>query len=202
MGTNYYLRRKCNFNPLHKIPASLGCCDGMEWDPQELVNGWVWNDRYYPDVESLNRDFYQNVHIGKSSAGWRFLLATYPDRHPQFEEETWLDKPIENLDGWIDLFNNKQNKIFDEYGEEISPEDMIDIISKRKGNPKLKDGWQRLGRDRDTEYFVKNGLMVHKDNESNSLFHDRHNYYKITGDECTYDLVLSGNDPYYGYIFC
>ena len=133
MGTNYYLRRKCEFDPLRGTPASLGCLGGAERDPQELANGWAWNGRYYPDLESLNRDFYQVMHIGKSSAGWRFLLATYPERNPENAGEIWLDGPIEGLGDWIELFGDPRNEIVDECGWKLTPERMIDVIANRGG---------------------------------------------------------------------
>lgn len=131
MGTNYYLMRKCEFDPLRGTPASLGCCGRQARDPQELANGWAWGGRRYPDLESLNKDFYQELHIGKSSAGWRFLLATYPERNPKNADEIWLDGPIDGLGDWIRLFNDPLNRIVDECGAEVSPERMIGVIADR-----------------------------------------------------------------------
>lgn len=173
MGTNYYLRRKCEFDPLRGTPASLGCCARPGRDPQELAEGWAWGGRYYPDLESLNEDFYQELHIGKSSAGWRFLLATYPERNPENAGEVWLDRPIEGLGDWIRLFNDPRNEIVDECGAELTPERMIDVIANR-------------------ECFAGGGLLAHEEGP----------YCRAMGDGCAYDLILSGNDPSCGCVFC
>lgn len=131
MGTNYYLRRKCEFDPLRGTPASLGCPDWAKREPLRLDDGWAWNGRYYPDLESLNEDFYQEMHIGKSSAGWRFLLAIYPARNPKNADEIWLDKPVSGLGDWIKLFGDPRNEIVDECGGRLTPERMIDVIANR-----------------------------------------------------------------------
>ena len=85
MGTNYYLRIKTEFNPLHRLPAAVGCLEGQN-EPIELINGWVWNNKYYVTLESLNSEYYQEVHIGKSAGGWRFLLCQYPEDNPQYKD--------------------------------------------------------------------------------------------------------------------
>ena len=142
MGTNFYLHKKATFDPKHRLASSLGCDDGRAYEPIELVNGWMWNNKYYPTVEELNKEYYQEIHIGKSSCGWRFSLCIYPTENPRFKGEEWndqyLDKPISSLDDWVELFNDPSNKIFDEYGDEVSPEDMIEKISKRKPFGDLK----------------------------------------------------------------
>lgn len=200
MGTNYYLRRKCEFNPLHRLPASLGCDDGHEYEPVELVNGWLLHNKYYPTLEVLNSEYYQELHIGKSSMGWRFLLCTYPKEHPNYHEE-YLPKAILSLDDWIELFNDPKNKIFDEYDNEVSKEEMLDIIAHRAPNKGLKEGWQHLETLHDDgitkeEYYVIKGLLVHKMTRPRSAYLDlkRDRYTTIMPDDCTYDLCVSGND--------
>lgn len=201
MGTNYYLRRKCEFNPLHRLPASLGCDDGHEYEPVELINGWLWHNKYYATLEVLNSEYYQELHIGKSSMGWRFLLCTYPKKHPNYDEE-YLEKPIEKLDDWIELFKNPKNKIYDEYGYEVHFEDMIATIACRKKCNDLKDGWQKVNVGTEFEskekYRAINGLLVHDRSNyyTSSSYMDpkRLDYITIMPDDCTYDMILSGND--------
>ena len=215
MGTNYYLHRKTEFNPLHRIPASLGCGDDHEHEPIELVNGWVWHNKYYATLEALNAEFYQDIHIGKSSCGWRFLLCKYPAENPRFKDaeecfrEIYLDKPIETIYDWTELFHAPGNKIFDEYGEEVSAQDMILTIVARKPQPDLIDGWQKLnvGTEFESreEYRAINGLLVHDNsNYCSSIWIDpkREQYMTIMPDDYTYDMVLSGNDVESGEIFC
>ena len=189
MGTNYYLRRKCEFDPLRGTPASLGCPDWAKREPLRLDDGWAWNGRHYPDLESLNEDFYQEMHIGKSSAGWRFLLATYPKRNPKNAGEIWLDRPIEGLGDWIELFDDPRNEIVDECGGRLTPERMIDVIASREGDPGLEDGWRTLG---GIKRFASGGLLTHAGDP----------YCAAMGGGRTYDLALSGNDPSCGLVFC
>ena len=58
MGMNFYLLRKINFINNEQTPASLGC--GYEENQvQELANGFVWQNTYYPTIDELNKVFYQ-----------------------------------------------------------------------------------------------------------------------------------------------
>lgn len=59
----------------------------------------------------------EELHIGKSSCGWKFVLHTIPERG------------INELEDWKELF--KTGKIFDEYDREVSIEDMLDCILNR-----------------------------------------------------------------------
>lgn len=62
-------------------------------------------------------------HIGKSSYGWHFSLHVIPE------------EGINTLQDWITKFNNPLYEIYDEYGEQKSPERMIEIITKRERPP-------------------------------------------------------------------
>lgn len=215
MGTNYYLRRKCNFNPDNKVAATLGCVDGREHEPIELVNGWVWNRKFYSSIEELNKEFYQEIHIGKSSAGWRFGLCVYPTENPKYKGQEWneqyLEKPIESLADWVKLFNTKGNVIVDEYGDEVTVENMVDKITHRRcvdGRENLH-GWHSLdGTDTTSsskrEYYFINGLLAHKPSRPVDYYLDpnREKWTTIMPDDCTYDLIFSGNDVESGEIFC
>lgn len=126
MGTNYYLMRKINYK--QGIPIDLGGCghfDGHEY-ALELKNGFVYNNFYYKTEEELNEKLYQCIHIGKSSGGWHFILAIYPDYG------------ISNLEDWKKLFFDSSNYIENEYGERVTPEEMMSIITER-GDERLKD---------------------------------------------------------------
>lgn len=203
MGTNYYLKKKIDFNPEDRLPATVGLFDGQE-EPIELVNGWVWNNKYYPTVEELNKEFYQKIHIGLSSIGRRFFLCRYPSENPRFKDEPWaqkwLDAPIDNLEDWIKLFNQEDTKIVSDCGEEVSPNEMLDIITNRMKDENLtncKDEWVDFPRD-NNQYRVINGLIVH--DESKERF-GRPNLIEIMPSEYSYDLVWSGNDNDVGMIF-
>ncbi len=67
-----------------------------------------------------------SFHIGKSSAGWHFLLVIYPDLN------------LNNLEDWKKVFTVKENTIVNEYGDIIPPKEMIKIITERE-NPLLKE---------------------------------------------------------------
>ena len=118
MGCNFYLLRKTNYTTW--VPAQLGCNEPNMF-VQHLTNGWVWNNTYYDTLENLNCDYYQRIHIGKSSAGWNFLLMIYPEIN------------IKSIEDWKDWFECPDNKIVDETGKEISSQDMLKIITRRKG---------------------------------------------------------------------
>ena len=48
-----------------------------------------------------------SLHIGKSSAGWHFLLVIYPDLN------------LNSLEDWKKVFTIKKNTIVNEYGDTI-----------------------------------------------------------------------------------
>lgn len=56
------------------------------------------------------------LHIGKSSCSWAFSLHVYPE------------KMINDLPDWIDLFEDENNIIQDEYGKIISTVDLLKTI--------------------------------------------------------------------------
>lgn len=84
---------------------------------------------YYLEYED-RKDIY---YIGKSSKGWYFSLNVIPEK-------------VNSFDDWVVLFN--KYRIFDEYKQEISVEEMVQIISKRSGysrsqkdsHPDIKSG--------------------------------------------------------------
>lgn len=59
------------------------------------------------------------LHIGKSSGGWCFGLHVYPDDE------------IESLNDWRDRWNRPGSVIRDEYGKQISPEEMLSVVTQR-----------------------------------------------------------------------
>jgi hypothetical protein len=73
---------------------------------------------YYWCENSTGRRF----HIGKSSFGWCFALHIYPE----------APCAPTDLDEWLMLFFRKDTKIVDEYGEAVSPLQMMEIIINRR----------------------------------------------------------------------
>lgn len=62
----------------------------------------------------------QKLHIGKSSYGWVFALHVLPEQG------------INDLPDWLKLFHEEDTRIVDEYGREVSREEMVDIIVNRE----------------------------------------------------------------------
>lgn len=53
-------------------------------------------------------------HIGKLSAGWRFLFH--------------IDMTRPDFSAWCNALSNPENRIFDEYGNEVGFEEFIELI--------------------------------------------------------------------------
>ena len=62
-----------------------------------------------------------DLHIGKSSAGWKFMLHIDPDNG------------INNLDDWVKIWSQEGAVIRNEYGDDIPPQDMLKTITHRGG---------------------------------------------------------------------
>lgn len=61
------------------------------------------------------------LHIGKSSAGWHFMLRVYPD------------KGITTLEDWTTLFHG-DGFILDEYGQALTTDEMLVCITRRNND--------------------------------------------------------------------
>ena len=147
MGTNYYLRKKATYTP--RKDRDEDWYENYDFDfyendynkVLELTNGYVFNNTYYMTLEDLNNNYYLTYHIGKKSYGWKFLLSSY------------LTQNITTLEEWTELFKQQDNKIVDECGKEITPQEMINII---------------IGADLDVEQLQKH--------TSSSLFYSASSY--------------------------
>ena len=119
MGMNYYLIKRPTENILETCDywCSLDDHNMVERCPD---GGYLWNGRYFKEKCDLERDYYLRLHIGKSSAGWRFGLAIYPEIS------------INTLGDWKDLFRQRDVIIVDEEDSQVTPKEMIEIITKRK----------------------------------------------------------------------
>lgn len=118
MGTNYYLKIKGRYDSdlFQKLPLQED--DSLQL--QTLDNGYVWNNKYYEDMKTLNKEYFYVQHIGKKSAGWNFALRGLPKAG------------IVTLDDWEKLFNLPGSEIRDEYDRELSAEGMVHIITNGK----------------------------------------------------------------------
>ena len=73
---------------------------------------------------------YEKRHIGKSSAGWRFLLRGYEEYE------------INSLEDWVKVIEgDPTGKIFDEYGDEYSLSDLVDRIKAKADGERHSGLW-------------------------------------------------------------
>lgn len=107
MGTNYYVKRN--------IPADLtSYC-------KTFNNNW---DNLITDIERIQNE---EIHLGKSSAGWRFLFheTEFYRNFPEFKE-------FINSIGVSKRF--KDYHIEDEYGDRVNSKELLDLIEKNNLN--------------------------------------------------------------------
>lgn len=73
----------------------------------------------------------EELHIGKSSAGWCFSLRIHPDLG------------INELDDWKERWAIPGSRITNEYGDAVSPEEMLKRICERShpNGDHLTPGW-------------------------------------------------------------
>ena len=63
---------------------------------------------------------YDEIHLGKSSVGWKFSFQRQPEYYNNYEE-------FENF-----ILNNKDFIVKDEYGHVIKPEDLLELIKQKQ----------------------------------------------------------------------
>jgi hypothetical protein len=98
----------------------------------------------------------EELHVGKSSAGWCFSL------------HVWPEKGLNTLGDWIAFW--RDGKIIrDEYGEEVSEKEMLQTITERSGRgsgagiPWPYTSWSEMYAKNDAEPGP-DGLTRHKIN--------------------------------------
>ena len=106
MSTNYYLVRD--------VPME----DGVDTIAECLHS--IGIDDPYDKAKNFLNDLLEPLHIGKSSHGWHFSLHVIPE------------KGINTLDDWKSLFYDYQYRIEDEYGQTLTPQEMMQVIDNRK----------------------------------------------------------------------
>jgi hypothetical protein len=74
---------------------------------------------YYTQTKSVVNGTV-DIHIGKSSCGWAFALHDIPSMN------------LRSFNAWKKFLKGK--RIFNEYGEEVSYDEIISTISERKGD--------------------------------------------------------------------
>ncbi len=83
---------------------------------------------YYAELNFCpNCERFDKIHLGKSSAGWKFAIEIHELYYKSFEE-------------FADFIQKEEVKIYDEYGEEFTANELLDIIFlKQKGRSHFED---------------------------------------------------------------
>lgn len=120
-----------------------------------------------------------SIHIGKSSAGWCFSLHVYPENN------------INTLDDWVGLLLKtvpSQAVIKDEYGDEETIIDMVEIIKNRsfpfrpaEDIPYGYSSWEECYRLNHAEPGPNN-LMRHKVDGTHCIGHGEGTWDYIVGE--------------------
>lgn len=105
----------------------------------------------------------EKKHIGKSSAGWVFSLHVYPD------------EGINALKDWLPLL--RENPIHDEYGRDITYDDMMDQICNRNRTAKYIP---------DEHWYIEN----HAEPGPNNLARHKIDCHCIGHGEGTWDYII------------
>jgi len=126
---------------------------------------------YYVVMEgcdACNRP-HENLHIGKSSAGWAFSLR--------------LHRHIRSLGDWKELWSSGV-EVVNEYGDGVTIEEMIDRITNRANPDKNEDNLRRAAATMAPHCLpdFKHGLLRHVNAEDQSFNHD------VTYDYCDYEF--------------
>lgn len=113
MGTNYYA-----------VPSLEKVMEARETGEVVLK---------FDNIEEMSNfleHYKQHIHIGKRSGGWKFLFQDQPRYFSTYEEFV----------EWLNI-NVKTNRyiIINEYGEEVSTEQMLDIINKAQQEININD---------------------------------------------------------------
>lgn len=112
-----------------------------------MGTNYYWHEK--PPCEHCGQTIGERLHIGKSSAGWCFSLHV-----SSFDG-------IRSLGDWQNRFDLPGSWIADEYGDRVTVEEMLSIITERKWdgpNRCVDAGWI----ERNHAQQGPNGLMRHK----------------------------------------
>ena len=117
-------------------------------------------------------------HIGKSSGGWCFGLHVIPEER------------INNLGDWIEYLSRDGITIKDEYGDNKTLDELLDIIRNRSSYstdewilPNRYNSWGEFHKMNHSE-FGPNNLLRHKIDNRHCVGHGPGTYDYITGDFC------------------
>jgi hypothetical protein len=153
MGTNYYSVNQ----PSH--------------DEKKVMFGLILDDKY-DELKNYVDETTDEVHIGKSSAGWQFLFNHNNEKYYELNKDS------------IDKYLRRENrKIVDEYGVEISVDDFWKKVDEKK------DGYNNYLYYTD-EKRKKDASSIFSVPHEKSKYDD--GYYQIMSD----DLFFSSSDSF------
>lgn len=89
-----------------------------------MGTNYYWIEETKPMCPYCGHAETKQTHIGKQSFGWRFGLHVYPEDN------------INNLTDWVHVFADTKGTILNEYGDELSPTDLVQIILNSKDRSK------------------------------------------------------------------
>ena len=75
---------------------------------------------------------YDDIHIGKSSAGWTFSFRGYKDTDDY--TSYLINVPVESWKDWQEILR-KEDNIYDEYNRKISFEEFQKLVESKKEQP-------------------------------------------------------------------
>ena len=140
------------------------------------------NYYWHRDVcEHCNRSN-MKIHIGKSSGGWCFGLHVDPLGHQWYPSADGANPALRicDLTDWKKLWKEPKSKILDEYGTELSPKEMLGVITKRKWKrEKMRtDDWLN------SNYAVEgpNGLFRHRLDHKFCIAHGKGTWDLLIGE--------------------
>ena len=184
MGMNFYVDIKRKYDESLVDAFSKHCCSGGYYsnDVEILTNGYVWRGTFYKTMEEVNDVYCLNLHIGKSSMGWHFGLCVYPSLG------------INNLDDWIKLWNSPNVVIADEEGRTITPQEMVDRITKR-GRPDWDDSKREEFEKKAVDSYNLLNASLGNHLYINNYEEYLREYHAIRG----LNGLLAHSSPYYNY---
>ena len=74
---------------------------------------------------------YDDIHIGKSSAGWTFSFRGYKDYD---YKDNGFDNPVISWKDWKEILR-KEDNIYDEYNQKISFKEFEKLVESKKEQP-------------------------------------------------------------------
>ena len=102
---------------------------------------------------------YEELHIGKSSAGWSFSFRGY--------SEEYMLYGVKSFDDWKRVIKEHNMKIYDEYGNYITLDEFIGIVESKKGGENLFTYSKKNGVQSSIDLSVLERMWL--DNEGNSF---------------------------------